>query len=281
MSGLAVASERGPMTPVMYRVRDRFDELADTVTFTLEPEAEMVGAAAPGQFMMLWAFGVGEVPISVASIGGDGTLVHTIRAVGAVTEALCALRPGDQIGVRGPYGSSWPVSAALGENVLVVAGGLGLAPVFPIIEQVLADRENFDQCTVLVGARNPDLLIYRARLDELAADNRIKVEVIVDAAGPSWTGQVGLITKLIANAQIAAERTHAFLCGPEPMMRFGAMGIEDLGVARDRIWLSLERNMHCAIMQCGHCQLGPLFICRDGPVVCWPAVDDLLKIPER
>ncbi len=269
------------MTPVMYRVAERTDELADTVTLALTPNGESIETPQPGQFTMLWVFGIGEAPISLARVGQDGALIHTIRAVGAVTRALCQLQPGDEVGVRGPYGSSWPVGSAKGEDVLVVAGGLGLSPVRPIIDEVLADRDAFGRCTVFVGARRPEALIYTDELAEWERDDRLDLELIVDAAGEDWLHHVGLITKLIANADLAASRTHVFLCGPEPMMHFGADGAIDQGVPADRVWLSLERNMHCAVVQCGHCQLGPLFICREGPVVAWPTVAELIRIPER
>ena len=276
-----MAPERGPMTPVMYRVTERIEELTDTVTLTLEPVADAIATPEPGQFTMLWAFGIGEAPISLARIGSDDTLIHTIRSVGAVTAALCKLVPGDEVGVRGPYGSSWPVTSAHGEDILIVAGGLGISPVRPIIDQVLADRDNFGRCTVLVGARRPDALIYTDELAEWANDDRLNIELIVDSADEQWAGQVGLITKLIANADLVSPRTHVFLCGPEPMMHFGADGVVDQGVPADQIWLSLERNMHCAVVQCGHCQLGPLFVCREGPVIQWPIIADLIRIPER
>jgi len=266
----------------MYRVTERADELSDTVTISLVPTAEPIDTPRPGQFTMLWAFGIGEAPISIAGVSDDGiTLTHTIRAVGAVTKALCGLELGEEVGVRGPFGSSWPIENAVGQDVLVAAGGLGLSPVRPIIHQVLAERERFRNLTLLIGARRPEALYYLHELRSFAVDDRIQLEFIVDAADETWTGNVGLITKLIANEELDRDRTHAFLCGPEPMMRLGALGIIDHGVPAENVWVSLERNMHCAIAQCGHCQLGPLFICREGPVVSWPTVDDLLRIPER
>ena len=273
--------EPAPMTPVMYLVTDRVEEVPDTVTLTLASKRERIATPLPGQFTMLWAFGIGEAPISLARIGDDGTLTHTIRAVGGVTNALCKLEVGDEVGVRGPFGSSWPIETAHGEDVLIVAGGLGISPVRPIIDHVLDNREKFRRCTVFVGAREPEALIYTEELARWSNDDRLDLEVIVDSAGDQWSGQVGLITKLIVNATLEAATTHTFLCGPEPMMHFGAIGTIDQGVPADQIWLSLERNMHCAVVQCGHCQLGPLFICREGPVVSWPTIHDLIRTPER
>lgn len=276
-----MAVETGPMTPTIYRVRDRVIESADTVTLVLTPVGATIDTPLPGQFLMLWAFGVGEAPISLARIGHDGSLTQTIRAVGAVTRALCALQPGDELGVRGPYGTSWPIANATNDDVLIVAGGLGVCPVRPIVDHVLSHRDEYRNCTLFVGAREPDALLYPEELATWEDDDRLDVEVIVDRADQQWGGHVGLITKLIANAHIDAARTHVFLCGPEPMMHFGGIGAIDQGVPPDQIWLSLERNMHCAVVHCGHCQLGPLFICRDGPVVRWPQIDSLIRTPER
>jgi len=274
-------ADRAPMTPLMYRITRRTEELADTVTLALQPIGEAIDRPRPGQFTMLWAFGVGEAPISLARIEPDGSLVHTIRAVGAVTTALCGMGVGDEVGVRGPFGSSWPVETAEADDVLIVAGGLGLSPVRPIVDHALANRDRFRRVTLFVGAREPSVLLYRDELAAWADDDRLDIEVIVDTADEQWNGHVGLITKLIANASLDATRTHAFLCGPEPMMKFGAIAALDQGLPGHQIWLSLERNMQCAVVLCGHCQLGPLFICREGPVVSWPQVESLLRISER
>lgn len=276
-----MAHDLGPMTPVMYEVTERIEELTDTVTITLQPKGRAIVAPLPGQFTMLWVFGVGEAPISLARLGPDGSLIHTIRAVGAVTRGLCQLEPGDEVGVRGPFGSSWPITNAQGEDVLIVAGGLGISPVRPIVDHVLANRDQFGRCTIFVGARSPAALIYTDELASWAGDDRIDVETIVDVADEQWGGHVGLITKLIANAHLDAPHTHVFLCGPEPMMHFGAEAVVDQGVPPSQIWVSLERNMHCAVVQCGHCQLGPMFVCREGPIVSWTTVADLIRIPER
>ncbi|NNE75339.1 MAG: FAD/NAD(P)-binding protein [Acidimicrobiales bacterium] len=267
------------MEPSMYRVTARDVESHDTVTLTLAPMADALPAPNPGQFFMLWAFGIGEAPISVAGVTADGSIVHTIRAVGAVTDALVALRPGDPVGMRGPYGTSWPVDAAAGADVLVVAGGLGLAPVRPVIDAIAADPSRFRSRRVLIGARTPGALLYPGASARWESQG-VAVQRIVDRAGPDWTGPVGLITKLIEQSTLS-EHTHAFLCGPEPMMRFSAMALIDQGVPPEQIWVSLERNMHCAYGHCGHCQLGSLFVCRDGPIVSWAAAQAVVRIPQR
>ncbi len=270
----------GPMTPRMYEVVSRRQELADTVTLDLAPLAEGCDAPGAGQFNMLWAFGVGEAPISVAGFDA-GTITHTIRRVGAVSAALVDASPGDQIGVRGPYGTGWNLDRARGRDVLVLAGGLGLAPVRPIITSVLAERSDYRRAVVLIGARSPDTLLYRNEIEEWRGRLDIDIEVTVDSATPEWRGDVGVVTRLVGRAPVDPANTVAFVCGPEVMMRFAALAVTDLGIAPSAVQVSMERNMHCAIGHCGHCQLGPSFICKDGPVLDWPQVEPLLRVRER
>ncbi|MEV0895424.1 FAD/NAD(P)-binding protein [Actinoplanes sp. NPDC049802] len=259
------------------RVTARWEDTADTVTLELDPAGEGLPEFGPGQFAMLTAYGIGEVPISVS--GSRGTrLIHTIRAVGAVTRALCAAAPGDLIGVRGPFGTGWDVGAAAGHDVLVVAGGIGLAPLRPVVERLLADRRSFGHVAVLAGARRPGDLLYPGDLRRWAAHAR--VEVIVDRAAPGWRGRVGLVTELIPAAGVDAGRAVAYVCGPETMMRATARALLERGVPAQRVWLSLERAMRCGAGWCGHCQLGPLLICRDGPVVGCPVAEPLLNVRE-
>jgi len=269
-----------PMRPVMHRVVRRRQDLDDTVTLWLEPIAEAVGLAAAGQFNMLWAFGIGEAPISLAG-SDDGLLVHTVRAVGAVTIALCSASEGTEIGVRGPFGTGWGQAEAEGRDVVVVAGGLGLAPVRPLVMDILSRRDRFGRTSLLVGARSPDTLLYHDELTRLAADGSIEVDITVDTAPPSWPGHVGVVTNLINGAADLSPEAAAFVCGPEVMMRFTARALIDQGLAPEAIAVSLERNMHCAIGHCGHCQLGSTFICKHGPVLPWPRVEPLIAVRER
>ena len=271
----------GPMTPTMYRVSERRQELEDTVTLVLEPTGGALALPSPGQFNMLWAFGIGEAPISVAGWTNDGAITHTIRQVGAVTTALCASEEGSLVGLRGPFGSIWDVEAARGGDVLVVAGGLGIAPVRPIVTEILADRDGYGRVTLLFGARSPDLVLYRDEIEVWATRLDLDVGVTVDAADASWNGHVGVVTRLVERAELASDRVTAFVCGPEVMMRFAAISVIDRGIDPNRIWLSLERNMHCAIGHCGHCQLGPMFVCKDGPVLSWPTLEPLMAVRER
>jgi NAD(P)H-flavin reductase len=225
---------------------------------------------------MLYAFGVGEVPISVSG----SPLVQTVRAVGPVTRALCASRPGTVVGVRGPFGTSWPVDQTKGRDVLIVAGGVGLPPVRPALEHVLAHRGDYGRVTLLYGARTPEDLVFARELERWRSRLDVDVDVTVDAATGGWRGKVGVVTTLISRAAIDPDETAAFVVGPEVMMRFTARALLDLGLSPDRIWLSMERSMRCGVGLCGHCQYGPYLVCRDGAVFQYPAIEPYLAVRE-
>ncbi len=253
-----------------------------TLDLALEPGVDPDAPAfEPGQFNMLYAFGVGEVAISIS---GDATLrdrvVHTIRAVGPVSQALAGLQVGQQVGVRGPFGSSWPVREATGSDVLVIAGGIGMAPLRPALYHLLHNRRNYGRVALLYGARSPEELLFREELQEWRQTPDLQVRVTVDRAGPDWLGDVGLVTKLLPKLDYDPPDTVALICGPEAMIRFTAMGLEESGVDPNRIYVSMERNMKCAIAQCGHCQFGPHFVCKDGPIFPLTAVRDLMNVRE-
>ena len=223
-------------------------------------------AFAAGQFTMLQPFGVGEVPISISGDPGRPEhLTHTIRDVGGVTKALCGVSAGDVLGVRGPYGRGWEVSDGVGGDIVLVAGGIGLAPLRPAILEVLASRQDYGRVSVLYGARTENDVLYD---DELSrwAEAGIAVAVTVDRAATSWTGHVGLVTELIPRARFDPTATLALACGPEVMMRYVADTLVARGVPSGRVRLSMERNMRCGIGLCGHCQLREFFVCVDGPV---------------
>lgn len=270
----------GPMTPSIYRVQSRVEEIADTITLTLEPVDDAIAAPAPGQFNMLWAFGIGEAPISIAATDGAG-LTHTIRSVGAVTIALSELEVDAPVGVRGPFGTGWDLAGAKGNDVLVVAGGLGSAPLRPIVQEVLANREDYGRLAVLIGARSPEALLYQKQFEQWGSRSDMHLAVTVDSASPSWRGDVGLVTRLVDRAPIDFASATTFVCGPEIMMRFAAQAVVERGASPSKVYLSLERNMHCAIGHCGHCQLGPAFLCKDGPVLAWSEVEPLLAVRAR
>jgi NAD(P)H-flavin reductase len=271
-----------PMRPVTFRVLRRVAETLDTFTLGLEPGR---GADAfsfrPGQFNMLYAFGAGEVPISMSGPPGQTReIVHTIRSVGPVTQTLARLKAGDTVGVRGPFGTPWPVNEAEGRDVVMVAGGIGLAPIRPAIYHVLEHREKYGRVVLLIGARTPEDLLFLKEIEAWRGRFDADVEVTVDRAPPSWRGTVGVVTGLIPRAHLDPHTTVAFLCGPEVMIKFAALELGRGGLPPQRIHVSLERNMKCAIGLCGHCQLGPLFICKDGPVFRYDRVSGLLGVRE-
>jgi NAD(P)H-flavin reductase len=268
------------MVPTPFRVVTKRQDTVDTWTLELAPGRDDGFAFAAGQFTMLSAGGAGEVPISISGDPGDAAkLVHTVRAVGLATRAICAARPGDVLGVRGPYGRPWPVADLEGADVVVAAGGIGLAPLRPAILQLLAGRERYGRRTLLYGGRKPDQLLYSAELEDWAGRG-LRVDVTVDSAGPEWLGRVGVVTRLVHRTRVDAGSTAALVCGPEIMMRFTVAALERQGVASDRIYVSMERNMQCGIGHCGHCQLGPTLVCRDGPVYAWSELEPWLAIRE-
>jgi NAD(P)H-flavin reductase len=256
------------MVPVPHRVTGRRRETADTWTLELAPHDGTAPVPfAPGQFNMLYAFGHGESAISISGDPGrDGALVHTVRAVGLTTQAICRAAPGDVLGVRGPFGRAWPVAEAEGGDVVIVAGGVGLAPLRPAIYHVLGHRERYERVAILYGSRSPDLLLYADELAAWGARDDVELAVTVDAAGRGWHGRVGVVPQLVASAAPDPASTVAMVCGPEVMMRFALSALRDRGVPGDRVHLSMERNMQCGVGHCGHCQLGPTLVCRDGPV---------------
>ncbi len=256
-----------PMQPHPYRIQRVRKETADTFTFDLTPVDGAIPPFMPGQFNMLYLFGVGEVPISISGSPTQTTVtVHTIRTVGVVTHAMRQLRRGDIIGLRGPFGSAWPVDEANGNDVVVVAGGIGLAPLRPVLYHVLVNRKQYGRVLLLYGARTPDDLLYTRELEQWRGRFDLDVQVTVDSAAHSWHGHVGVVTRFIARATFDPANTLAMMCGPEVMMRFSVAELQRRGVTAENIFVSTERNMKCAIGFCGHCQFGPTFVCKDGPV---------------
>ncbi|MFI5005624.1 MAG: FAD/NAD(P)-binding protein, partial [Solirubrobacterales bacterium] len=205
--------------------------------------------------------------------------VHTVRAVGLATQAICEARPGEVLQVRGPFGRPWPVAELAGADVLVIAGGIGLAPLRSAILTLLAARERYGRVSLLYGSRTPELLLYPEELEEWAARG-LEVAVTVDSAGPEWLGHVGVVPRLVSRADLDPAATAVLLCGPEVMMRFTVAALERRGVGAERVYLSMERNMQCGIGHCGHCQLGPTLLCRDGPVYSWSELQPWLAIRE-
>lgn len=267
------------MIPRRFRVSSVTQDTNDTATLMFEPDDGRPMAFEPGQYTMLYVFGVGEVPISIS---GDPArpelLVHTVRAVGAVTRAIVGLQPGGAVGIRGPFGSGWPVSEATGRDLLIVAGGIGLAPLRPVLYEALTHRSDFGRVVLVYGARSPSDLLYRDELEEWRAT--FDVEVTVDVSSPDWRGDVGMVTAVLPRLELEAGRTVAMLCGPEVMMKVVARELISTGHSGADIFVSVERNMKCAIQLCGHCQFGSDFVCSGGPVFSFASVADLWRVAE-
>jgi NAD(P)H-flavin reductase len=269
-----------PTLPRAFRVRRVRRETADTFTVEIEPvNGDQASRFAPGQFNMLYAFGVGEIAISVSSDPDAKSLMHTTRVVGTVTKALGKLRAGDTLGVRGPFGSNWPVDRVAGRDVIVVAGGIGLAPLRGALHLLLRRRKELGRVVLLYGVRTPQDILYRRDLEHWK-NSGLQIYLTVDRATSSWLGHVGVVTGLISRAPFDPVNTVAMVCGPEIMMRYTVLELQKRGVGDDRIFLSMERNMKCAIGHCGHCQFGPEFICKDGPVFRYDRIKNWLGIRE-
>lgn len=276
---MATALAIDPMLSQSYLVREVSKETPDTFTLRLAPDAGSNGSSfQPGQFSMLWVFGVGELPISISGDPAEhDRLVYTVRSVGQATNALVTRGVGEGVGVRGPFGNGWPLAAARGRDVIIVAGGIGLAPLRPVIYEVLHHRQDYGRLVVLYGARSPHDLLYRKELATWARQRETQVLITVDYGGMSWRGHVGVVTTLFKYARLKPTRSVAMVCGPEIMMRFVTRELENYGLGRNDIYLSMERNMKCAVGFCGHCQYGPHFICKDGPVFRYEQLRTLLE----
>ena len=232
----------------------------------------------PGQFNMLYLPGIGESAISMSSDPAEPMkLRHTVRAVGNVTRAMAKLQPGDKLGVRGPFGTAWPVEAHRGKDVLLVAGGIGLAPLRPAIYHLMRNRSEYGRVTLLYGARTPTDLLYSGEYESWRS-SRIDVQVTVDAGSPTWSGAIGVVTVLLNRLPLDAANTVVMTCGPDVMMRFVARAAVGRGIPNACVFVSLERNMNCAVGLCGHCQFGPTFVCKDGPVVPFDIVQNLMVV---
>jgi NAD(P)H-flavin reductase len=266
------------MAPRTFRLLSIREDTRDTFTLELEPTNGVELNFKAGQFTMLGAFGIGEVPISISgSPVSSGPLIHTIRNVGGVTRALVEAKPGVEFAVRGPFGTSWDVTDAKGGDVLIITGGIGLAPLRPAIYQVLAERDQYDRVVLLYGARTPDDILFGDELRKWADRDGMDVQVSVDNAAYGWKGRVGFVTQLIPAAKFDPAHTIALVCGPEVMMRASATALRQRGVPAGKIRLSMERSMKCGIGLCGHCQLRELFMCVDGPVLTYEQLAPLMQ----
>ena len=270
------------MIPLFHRIERVRREVRDVFTLEMTPvDGPGPMPFAPGQFNMLYAFGIGEVPISISGNPSQPKrLVHTIRSVGAVTAALCRMKRGELVGVRGPFGTHWPLEAADGKDVVIIAGGLGLVPLRPAMYALLARRKSYGNIALLYGTRTPEEVLYHKDLIRWGKRPDVQLEITVDAAGPGWPGHVGLVTKFISSLRFHPQRSVALVCGPEIMMRFSLWELLKRGLAPEDIFLSMERNMKCGVGLCGHCQFGPFFVCKDGPVFAYQKMKDWFEKKE-
>ncbi|HHK40862.1 MAG TPA: Ni/Fe hydrogenase subunit gamma [Planctomycetaceae bacterium] len=265
-----------PWQPAFVEIVAIHDETPGVRTFDLA--APHGYSFEPGQFNMLYVPGYGEAAISISSHPESPQVIsHTIRRAGNVTGALFRCQPGDRIGLRGPFGSSWPVGRYRGANVVIAAGGIGLAPLRPAIHQLVSDREEYGRVAVVYGSRHPKDLLYRESFDQWRRAD-IEVLVTVDFADDHWTGPIGVVPTLLEQLPWIGPQTTLWTCGPEIMMRFTAQQALRQGVTSDHLYLSLERNMNCALGLCGHCQFGPSFVCKDGPVYAYPHIAPFLFV---
>lgn len=265
--------------PVAAQILSRQQESAAIVSLTVGLTDARLAAAyqfQPGQFNMLYLYGVGEIPISIASDpASPETLTHTLRDVGRVSHGFAQLNKGDYLGLRGPYGRGWPLESARGKHVVIITGGLGCAPVVPVIDYVIRRRQDYGQLIIMQGVKHSDDLIWRKRYAAWDAQPATQVLLAADVADQHWSGSVGPVTELFSRVQLPENNCLAFLCGPEPMIHACVNKLLEAGMPADAIWISMERNMQCALGQCGHCQFGDKFICRDGPVFCYADIQPL------
>lgn len=271
-----------PYLPFEAEVVERLQDAATIFTLRLritDPARRNAYRFEPGQFNMVYLYGVGEVPISIVSDPRHcDTLDHTIRAVGRVTRGLAALRVGDRLGLRGPFGRGWPLQEAHGKDVVVATGGLGCAPVVSVIHYVLQRRAQFGRLVIMQGVKHSEDLIWREQYERWSALPDTQVLLAADQGGAGWPWHVGRPTQLVDQARFDPERHVVMMCGPEIMMRLMAEALLARGASERYIWLSMERNMQCAVGHCGHCQHGGRFVCRDGPVFAWQQVQELLHV---
>ena len=270
------------MVPIPYQIIERQQETSDVFTLSLEPcNGDALMHFGAGQFNMLYVYGVGEVPISISSDPDYRQPVdHTIRAVGTVTNATAKLPLGATVGVRGPFGTSWPVEEAKGKNVIIIAGGIGLAPIRPAICQIANRRREYGHVIILYGARTPQDVLFSNDLITWQNQYDMEVHVTVDNATEAWFGNVGFVTELIKRSTLDSHNSIAMMCGPEVMMRYSAQELNKHGLTNEQIYVTMERNMKCAIGFCGHCQLGPEFVCKDGPVFRFDRVRRFFELRE-
>ena len=281
-TGKNAISEVNHWVPQTAVIREITSEVNDVATFQLaltDPTAIKAYRFEPGQFNMLYLPGAGE---SAISMSGDPEspelLVHTIRFAGNVTRSIASLKVGETLGLRGPFGTSWPLDACAGKDLILVAGGIGLPPLRPVIYRLLAERQKYGRLHLLYGARSPEVQLYTDEYQHWS-ERGLEMRETVDRSGAGWHGNVGVVPQLLERLEsLDPAKTILMICGPELMMRFTARTAMQRGMTAEQIWVSTERNMQCAVGLCGHCQLGPEFICKDGPIFRYDQILPYLKV---
>ena len=279
-----ICQDERPMIPVLASIKDIRVESANTRTYCLEIDDPVLRSKyrfQPGQFNMVYVFGVGEAAISISSDPAQPQIIaHTIRHVGSVTRAISRLKVGDKLGVRGPFGNGWPLEQCKGRDVVMVAGGIGLAPIRPVIYSILRNRDQFGRVILMYGGRSPGDLLFRSEINQWRDEGHLDVLVSVDYAIEEWVGPVGVVTDLIKRLRLRPDRTIVMVCGPRIMNRYVTWQILRLRVPPDQLFVSLERNMRCGLGRCGHCQYGPKFVCKDGPVFSYKSIQNIFAKEE-
>ena len=264
----AIILERIQEGPNLFTLRMKFTD----------PDIQDVYEFEPGQFNMLYLYGVGDVPISIVNDPLDSHIIdHTIRVVGRVTRGIDKLKAGDRIGLRGPYGRGWPMQQSKGKDIVIVTGGLGCAPVVSVINYIEQRREEYGRLNIVQGVKHTADLIWQDRYDKWRQLPNTRVMLAADVGEALWPWHVGPVTSLFDQLMFNPDNVAVMMCGPEGMMRVVCRHMLDKGVPDSQLFLSMERNMQCAIGHCGHCQYGSKFICKDGPVFSYDEVRKLFQ----
>jgi NAD(P)H-flavin reductase len=266
-----------PMRPMLGTLAGMTDLADDIKLFQIELNGQRFDYQ-PGQFAFVSAFGVGEAPFGLASTSARTPLLEfAINRIGTVTTALHRLEPGAVVGVRGPLGNSFPLDEMKGKDLLVLGGGIGGAPLRPVIHSVLDNRADFGHLTILWAARKPSLLVFTDEYDAWRSAPNTDLHLTVDEGDATWTGDVGLITELLEEVAPSPENTVTVVCGPPIMIKFVVLGLKKLGFADEQMIMTLEAKMKCGIGKCGRCNMGEKFVCLDGPVFSYAEVSHFLE----
>ncbi|KIE58480.1 2-polyprenylphenol hydroxylase [Methylacidiphilum kamchatkense Kam1] len=278
----SVSEPPDSLLPKAFIIEKKVVECSRVVSLWLSPLEKNECTFKPGQFLMVYVFGVGEAALSIAGNGeGQGKYFLTVRSVGSVTRAIEHAKEGDILGIRGPFGNGWPIQEASTKDILLIAGGIGLPPLWSTIPFFVQNRSSYGRISLLYGVRTPQDILYKDKLETLSRGKDISVKIAVElATARTWNGHIGNVLNLISQAQFHPLSTIVFVCGPEPMMRFCAYTLLKYGIAKENIYFSMERNMRCAVGSCGHCQFGPLFLCKNGPVFSYQTIEPFLNIAE-